>query len=232
MSLWVRATGSGPPLVCVHGLGVSSRYFAPLMRELAGDFRMLAPDLPGYGRTAKPRRPLGIDGLAEALGDWLEVQRLGPVPLLANSMGCQIVTELVAREPQRAGRLILVGPTVDPRLRGNLVRFALRDSLREPPAVLWIVLTDDLRFGLARLLTTIGFLLADRIEERLPRIDAPALVIHGGRDGFVSLPWSERVAALLPAGRLAVVADGAHAVHYSRPAEVAALVRAFLAEER
>ena len=228
----MRATGSGQPLVCVHGLGVSSRYFVPLMRELAGDFRMLAPDLPGYGRTKKPPRPLGIAELAEALGDWLEAERLGPVPLLANSMGCNIVTELVAREPHRADRLVLVGPTVDPRLRGNVVRFAVRDILREPPGVLWIVLTDDLRFGLGRLVTTIELLLADRIEERLPGIEAPTLVVHGGRDGLVSLAWSEHVAELLPAGRLAVVPDGAHAVHASRPAEVAALVRAFLAEER
>ena len=43
----IRRIGSGPPLVLVHGLGVSSTYFGPLAGQLAGRMRLIAPDLPG-----------------------------------------------------------------------------------------------------------------------------------------------------------------------------------------
>jgi pimeloyl-ACP methyl ester carboxylesterase len=56
------------PVVCVHGLGVSGRYLMPTARELAADHPTFVPDLPGYGRSAKPPRPLDVPGLAAALG--------------------------------------------------------------------------------------------------------------------------------------------------------------------
>jgi pimeloyl-ACP methyl ester carboxylesterase len=49
-----------PAIVLVHGLGVSSRYMAALARELAPFYRVHAVDLPGFGRSEKPPRPLGV----------------------------------------------------------------------------------------------------------------------------------------------------------------------------
>jgi pimeloyl-ACP methyl ester carboxylesterase len=62
------------------------------------------------------------------------------------------------------------------------------------------------------------------MEDRLPAIEQPTVVVHGEEDGFLGCNWSARVAALLPHGRLLVVPAEAHAVHYTRPDLIAALV--------
>ena len=235
LRLHARVGGAGTggrPVVCVHGFGVSSRYFAPLARELAATNPVAAVDLPGYGRSERPPRALGVPELADALRAWLDVLGLDRPALVANSMGCQIAVDLAARAPERVDRLVLVGPTIDPAAR-SFSRQAARlvlDSVREPPSLLAIIALDYGLFGPLRLGRTARFALADRIEAKLLRVRAPALVVRGERDGLVPQRWAAEAASLLPRGRLAVVPGKAHAVHFSAPRRVASLVRSFLEE--
>ena len=94
-----------------------------------------------------------------------------------------------------------------------------------------IAARDEATFGFRALRETIRSAIADRIEERLPLIDQPAVVVRGGRDQFVGQDWAEQAAALLPQGRLVVVPGQPHAAHYTRPDLVAAVVRDLLGEE-
>jgi pimeloyl-ACP methyl ester carboxylesterase len=219
-------------VVLVHGIGVSGRYFVPLGRELAASHAASIPDLPGFGKSDRPARALGIRGLAEALLAYLDAIGLERAPLVANSMGCQVVAELSSRHPDRAGPLVLVGPTVDPYRRSarRQVLGGALDCLGEPPSLLAIIVRDYLVFGPRRFVATARSALRNRIEDNLCRVELPALVIRGERDGFVSQRWAEEAAALLPRGRLVVVPDEPHAVHYTRPRLVAELVRTFLDE--
>jgi pimeloyl-ACP methyl ester carboxylesterase len=190
------------------------------------------PDLPGFGRSEPAARPLGIVGLAGALLAFLDAAGLERPAFVANSMGCQVVAALAARRPERAGPLVLVGPTVDPHRRtvAEQVAGGLLDCLREPPSLLALIAWDYAVFGPRRFVATARSALRDRIEVNLHRLEAPALVIRGEHDGFVSGRWAEEAAALLSGGRLVVVPGGSHAVHYSRPRLVADLVRRFLEE--
>jgi pimeloyl-ACP methyl ester carboxylesterase len=195
---------------------------------------VLVPDLPGQGRSDPPRGPGDISYLAEALGDWLDAAGLIRPVFVANSMGCQVVTELAVRRPQRVGSMVLIGPTVDPaRRRARHQAFAaVRDSAREPLSLLSIAARDNAAVGMRALLATARSVLADRIEERLPLIEQPTLVVVGERDAFVGADWARQTAALLPRGRLLVVPGEPHAVHYTRPDIVAEIVRELLVEER
>lgn len=230
--LHVRRGGEGAPVVLLHGIGVSGRYFVPLGRELAADRAVSIPDLPGFGKSDAPARPLGVLGLADALLAFLDAAGLERPPVVANSMGCQVVAALAARQPERVGPLVLVGPTVDPHRRSAARQVAggLVDGLREPPSLLAIIAWDYAVSGPRRFVATARSALRDRVEENLRRVESPALVVRGEHDGFVSQRWAEEAAALLPRGRLTVVPGEPHAVHYTRPAVVAGLVRRFLEE--
>jgi len=148
-------------------------------------------------------------------------------------MGCQIVTELAVRLPERVGPMVLVGPTVDPRRRAarHQLRDGLRDAGREPPSLLALVARDDAVVGVGALLATARSALADRIEQRLPLIAQPTVVVRGENDGFVGQVWAETVAALLPRSRLVVVPSEPHAVHYTRPDLVAKILHTLVVEE-
>jgi 2-hydroxy-6-oxonona-2,4-dienedioate hydrolase len=95
-----------------------------------------------------------------------------------------------------------------------------------------IVLRDYWDCGVPRLLRTFRFALRDRIEENLPRIHAPILVVRGGRDVMCPQPWAEEVTRLLPRGRLLVIPGGSHTLVYTAPLELVRVVRPFLAEAR
>jgi 2-hydroxy-6-oxonona-2,4-dienedioate hydrolase len=224
-----RTGGDGPPLVLVHGLAVSSLYFVPLARRLSERFTVLAPDLPGHGRSGTPPRPLRIPELADALRVWLDLAGIERAPLVANSLGCQVAVDLAVRAPGRVQRLVLVGPTMDPgapTLVEQAARLA-RDVLREPLGLNLVEARDYLRTGPRRIVASARGALADPFAAKLPRVAQPALVVRGGRDAIVSQRWAEQVAALLPRGRLAVVPGEPHAVHWSAAAAVAGLVEEF-----
>lgn len=224
-----RMGGAGPPIVLVHGLAVSSRYFMPLAQRLVVRHAVLAPDLPGYGRSATPERPLDIHELADALTEWLDLAGITSAPLVANSMGCQIAVDLAVRAPERVSRLVLVGPTMDPSAPTLWAQWrgVVRDALHEPVGLNLAELRDYLRMGPRRIAATARHALADELTEKLERVRQPALVIRGEHDQIVSQPWAERVAAALPAGRLVVVRGSPHATHWAAADEVARLVEEF-----
>lgn len=226
-----RAGGVGPPVVLLHGYGVSGRYFLPLAELLAEDCATFVPDLPGHGSTKQSGKLLGVAELAEVLGDWLEAVGFDRPTLVSNSMGTQIATALAVRRPDLIGPMVLIGPTVDPSRRGapHQLFGALRES--RDPSLLGVAARDGLRPNFRQLLAAARSVLADRMELRLPSIEQPTVVVHGERDGFVSREWAQRVAALLPNGRLVVVPGEPHAVHFTRPQLVARIVRDLLVEE-
>ena len=71
-------------------------------------------------------------------------------------------------------------------------------------------------------------MLRHRIEDVLPGVTAPTLVLRGRLDRIVPRDWAERVAAVVPDGRLLEISLAGHAAHYTRARRVAAAVRAFL----
>lgn len=229
--LRVRVAGEGPPIVLVHGLGVSGRYLLPTAAALAPTRTVYVPDLPGWGESEKPGRALSVPELADALHGCLAELGLAGPPLLGNSLGCQILIDLAARRPDAVGPLVLVGPTVD-RRRRTLLRQALalvRDWLREP-SVTPVALYDYAVFGPWRLVQAARLTVADRPEDKIALIRAPVLVVRGERDGFITREWAQELATTAPKGRFAEVAGVAHAVNFTAPGKLTRLTLDFLEE--
>ena len=222
-----------PTVVLVHGVAVSSRHMVPTAERLAPHARVWAPDLPGYGRSDKPARVLDVPELADALEAWMRAVGLTRASLVGNSFGCQIVADFAARYPQRVERVVLLGPTVDLRAR-SLPRTGGRwmiDIPLEPVSLNLVAARDFLDMGPRRTLGAVHHMLRDRIEAKLPLVQAPTLVVRGSRDTIVPQRWAEEATRLLPRGRLAIIPGAAHTLNYNSPGAVARLVLAFLAEQ-
>jgi 2-hydroxy-6-oxonona-2,4-dienedioate hydrolase len=203
--------GSRPTVVLVPGIGLSHRVMLPIAELLAPHLAVRAPDPPGFGRSDKPPRPLDVPELADALAAWIEAAAIDRPALVGNSFGCQIIVELAARHPERVACAVLQGPTMDAAARSlpSQTRRWLRDLLQERPDPR-ARLRDYRDAGLRRVLATYRLALRHRVEEQLPRVTAPALVLRGPDDPIVSQTWAQTVAELLPAGQLVVTATGAH----------------------
>lgn len=215
-----------PVIVLVHGLVVSSRYMVPTARLLAPHHRVLAPDLPGFGGSDTAQPALDVPALARVLGQWLDALSLRRVVLVGNSLGCQVVAHHAARDAGRIESVVLSAPTMDAAARSPLAqigRLALTVP-RESPSLVPIFLRDFVDAGVRRTWSTFRHGLAHRIEDDLPRIDVPTLIVRGEHDPIVPAAWAQSLVRSLPQGRLREIEGGAHANNYSDAVAFAALV--------
>jgi 2-hydroxy-6-oxonona-2,4-dienedioate hydrolase len=228
-----QAPAGRNPVVLVHGYVASSRYMVPTLRRLAPFAPVYAPDLPGWGRSQKPRHALTVPQLADSLVAWMQVLGLRRPAILANSFGCQIVADLAMRHPDAVDRLILLGPTVDPAAK-TVPRQAwrlLRDMARETMQLRAMEMADLVDQGPVLALQTLDIMMRDRIEQKLPSIAVPALVVRGSLDPICTQRWAEEAAALLPRGSLLVLPGAAHAANCSTPDLLVSAILPFLAAE-
>ena len=220
-----------PPVVLVHGIGVSGEYFLRLADELAAGHDVYALDLPGYGTTPKPERPLGVPELGEVVARVIAQLGLEAPVVVGHSMGCQVVVDTVRNHPGLCAGYVLLGPTVDPDAHSVLAQSwrLLRDTLREPPGTNAVILRDYARMGPVRYLRTVRRMLADRIEDDVRGCRVPGLVVRGARDPIAPGRWARRLARLAPDAGLLEIPGAAHAVQHTRPQELAAACAPFLA---
>ncbi len=113
-NIWVSQLGEGPALVLLHGGGPGATGASNFVRnipELAQHFRLIVPDLPGYGRSTK-----GIDrvdpfgDLASAILGLLDALDIEKAHALGNSLGGACALRLALERPERIDRLVLLGP--------------------------------------------------------------------------------------------------------------------------
>jgi len=112
--IWVTELGEGPALLLLHGGGPGASGSSNFVRNahaLARHFRLILPDLPGYGRSSK-----GIDrtdpfgDLAAAMLGLLDALGIDKAHALGNSLGGACALRLALERPDRVGRLVLMGP--------------------------------------------------------------------------------------------------------------------------
>ncbi|NUO56314.1 MAG: alpha/beta hydrolase [Hamadaea sp.] len=111
-NLLVRGPLDGPPVLLVHGNCSSAAYWAPLLRHLPEQWRIVAPDLRGYGdtETAPVDATRGLKDFSDDLAALLDVLGLASVVVVGHSMGGGIATQLLIDHPGRVKALVLESP--------------------------------------------------------------------------------------------------------------------------
>lgn len=246
----VREAGAGDrTLLLVHWTPLSGRMFEGVAPRFAdAGFRVIAPDLLGYGRS--DARPLdwSIAAWADNLAETLAVLRAERVDALGGHNGASIVLELSLRHPALVGRLVLDGcPLLTPELRAA---FSALSAWRPPTdpqevfdrtvgllaeyipgftpqggnlALLWPAMIDYLE---TRFVPSAPIAGAYDIADRLPLATHPALLLGAEKD---SLGANFGPAAALLEPRAQHLFPGHHPLHFAeRWDEYADIVTAFL----
>lgn len=113
--LAVRTAGDGPPIVLLHGLIGSGRFWGRAYDALAADHRLIVPDLLGFGRSEHPDAGYGPDDHADAVAaalDELGVRQ--PAVVGAHSLGCVVALRLATSHPGCVERIVGFGPPLYP----------------------------------------------------------------------------------------------------------------------
>ena len=105
--------GVGEPVVALHGLGGTKASFLPTIAALAGSFRVVALDLPGFGESAKPiAAPYDAPWFARSVLGALDALDIDRAHLVGNSMGGRVALETGLMAPDRTGGLVLLCPAL------------------------------------------------------------------------------------------------------------------------
>lgn len=212
--LHATTTGSGPPVVLLHGMGDDSSVWDQTVADLAGDFACTAVDLPGHGRSPAPddpgayRREAVLEDLDEVLG------QTGPALVVGHSLGgyLALAHRITRRDGRAAAGLVLVstGPgfrDADSMAHWNDRVRANAPNLSVPPAAV-----------------AISFHVDSMVIDRLEEVTVPAgLVVGDGDRNFMGA--NDYMEARLSDVRRVTVEGGRHRVMLTHPGEVAAMVR-------
>ncbi len=142
-----KVYGSGPPLLLIHGLMTSSYSWRYILEELGSRFRLIAPDLPGCGRSDKPPdRSYRSAALAAWIGDFQDSVGIPGCDTVGNSLGGQLCLRRVLMAPASFARLAVIHPPVlpDKRLRALHAMLAMPGATR---ALAWWVRRSPQRWA-------------------------------------------------------------------------------------
>lgn len=248
---WDRA-GAGEPLLLLHGIGSTHADFAVLRPRLDTEYQVLAPDLPGHGRSAPLDGHPTIAAIADVIETDLDALGLDRVHVLGNSIGARLALELAVRRrtrsvvaiapsglntpPERAyqgavlgtARLVMqaLRPLI-PVAAGSVAgRAALLAGLRSAPWLAGPEETLALKAGFADSRDFWQLLwwgvLAD-VPTGLERIDCPVVLAQGTLDAIGS-GQTPRYLAGIPGSRFVPLIGAGHAPQSDTPDAILALV--------
>src|SRR5437762_69725 len=90
-----------PPLVLLHGWAASHKFWRYCLTAFSPRWRVIAPDMVGFGISEKPDRDYTVEGLAQWFGHFLDAMKLDRVTLVAHSMGRTIALLVALDHPER-----------------------------------------------------------------------------------------------------------------------------------
>jgi len=232
--LYYEEHGTGEPLLLLHGGLGSVDYLRNQIPVLAQEFRVIAIDSRGHGRSTFDEQPITYALMASdvlALMDQLKIERAS---LLGWSDGGIIGLELAITHPERLDRVVAYGANYDPSgLRsdvGESDRFnayiaqAAADYQRLSPAPeRWDAFLEN-----------IGEMWATEptySEDQLRRITTPILVLDGEEEEAIDIAHTRLMASLIPSSELILMPGTGHFAMLDQPAEFNQIVLAYLTSE-
>jgi pimeloyl-ACP methyl ester carboxylesterase len=246
--IFAEDTGSGTPLVLVHGFLGSSDMWGPQIKFFKDDFRVIAPALPGFGKSSTINSCDSIECMAKAILNLLEKKQIKNFNLLGHSMGGMIVQEIAKIAGEKILKLICYGTSP----RGNIPgRFETIDQSRKKLKInglkdtayriakTWFIEEEKAKYfylceeagkktsieaadnGLVAMKNWSGI-------ENLKNIKNETLIVWGDQDKAYNFNQVETLNNNIPDSDLKVIKDCSHNVHLEKPDEFNRVIGEFL----
>ncbi len=163
--VFYRRAGSGPAVLLVHGMAGSSVTWQPVIDELAEYFTVIAPDLPGHGRSDKPRGDYSLGAHASFLRDLLHHLELPGATVVGQSLGGGIAMQFAYQHPELCQRLVLVSSGGLGDEVSGLLRALSAPGMEYVLPVAFVPAIGNGIAGLARLMGKVGLRPSPEIEQ-------------------------------------------------------------------
>ena len=234
--------GAGAPLCILHH-DIGNPGWLPLYDSLAQQFRVIVPDLPGWGGSERPEWMRSARDLAVEINLLLDAEGVTELVLVGLGFGGWIAAEMATMNQTRLKRLVLVNPLgIQPRggeiadqfLLSHLdyVRLGFHDQAafdaifeHDPPTEA-LVQWDIHREMIARIAWK-PYLFSQTLPKLLPGMRVPTLVVWGRENKIVPVSAGDQYVEALPHARLEVIPAAGHFLDMEKANDLAGLIRQF-----
>ena len=246
--IFAEDVGSGIPLVLVHGFLGSSEMWRLQIDFFKENYRVIAPALPGFGKSNKVNSCNSIECMAKSILTSLEKKKIERFYLLGHSMGGMVVQEMIKLSGEKILKLICYGTGP----RGNIPgRFETIDQSREKLKInglkdtayriakTWFIEEDKSKYfyiceeagkqtsieaadnGLVAMKNWDGV-------KNLQNIKNETLIVWGDQDKAYNFNQVETLNNNIPSSNLKIIKGSSHNVHLEKPDEFNTIVSEFL----
>ncbi len=236
--------GSGPALLLLHGWGSSCAAWRGIMAELCGKYRVIAPDLPGFGESDLPPEAWDVERYAAFTLHFMQaVGALNPI-LIGHSFGGRVIVKLAGTGRVSPEKIVLIDaagvrPKQSAKTKLRVRTFKLVKGALSLPGIRKysgnLLASARAHFGSADynsapevLRQTLVRVVNEDLTCHMPQIKAPTLLIYGENDTATPVEDAKKIEALIPDAGLCVIQGAGHFSFIDRPYEVYAILHSFL----
>lgn len=234
IEMYYEISGSGPPLVLLHGFGGSGQNWSDLRDQYTKEYRVIVPDLRGHGRSTNPanqftHRQSALD--VYALLDKLEIRQFKAMGI---STGGMTLIHMATQQPARAEAMVLIGATIYfPEQARVIMRRSTAESMTPQD---WEQMRRVHKHGdeQIRALRNEFHNFKDSYDDMnftppyLATITARTLIVEGDRDQFFPVAIPVEMYRSIPHSYLWIVPNGGHVSIGEHAAEFTRTTLAFL----
>lgn len=234
-----------PPLVILHGWGLSGSHFVPLVRQLKRfGYEVYAPDLPGFGKSKIPDHSLNLSDYADYLDTYLKKNHLEHPILIGHSFGGRVSLKFNQLYPKVVRALILSGtPGFTPIPKKKLLLFIALAKIGRflfglPPLNLfqdsvrkwyyYVVGAREFFRAQGPMRGTFKHIVQEDLVSAMEAVSIPCLLLWGELDFIVPASIAHRMEHVISESELIIIPEKDHGVAYKNPVEFATYIDRFL----
>ena len=235
-------------LVLLHGIGASAERWSRVVTPLSKYFRVIVPDIIGFGYSDKPSVEYTLDFFLDFLQEFLENLKVSRASIAGSSFGGHLATEYAIRFGRRIEKLILTSPagmirTSTPALDGYIMAAlyptyenamkAFREMAFDPEVVTEETVLDfvnRMRLPNAKyafMSTLLGMRYAPALKGRISDIICPTLLIWGDSDRMIPVQYAKEYSEI-PDNEIVVIKNCGHTPYIEKPMSFSKAMLKFL----
>ena len=238
MSLFNRDSGSGQPLLLLHGFTGCGDDWKYVFAEPLGGYRILAPDLPGHGRSPNPRSDFKFADVARDVFAVLDDLGIDRVKAIGMSAGANTLLHMATQQPDRITAFVHVSGTARFPDQARAIMKTMTEETRSKEE--WDQMRGRHHLGddQIRALWRHAREFADDRDDMnftaasLSKITARTLIVHGDRDPFYPVELAVELFRSIPNAQLCIVPNGGHGPIFGDQAPAFTKTATFFLQEK
>ena len=234
-----RIQGEGTPLLILHGWGGSLESWKPVQEILSAGYKVVCPDLPGFGKSEAPLEPWDVSDYEKWTLEFLNYLKIRKCHLLAHSFGGRVAVKLSADRPGKISKLILCSPAgvMDSGLKKKTIELAVCAGKRIPLGFFKKTARKILHFLLRKkdyvkaqgvMRETFKKVVEEDLSGYLDRIKSKTLIVWGRKDKMVPVKQAYFFHERIENSELEILKKRGHSPHLEEPEELVNLLLKFL----